>query len=43
MMADQTIARVGPVRTDAYYDVFQMLTGVGLVAFMSTSISGGDA
>ncbi len=34
MMADQTIARVGPVRTEAYLDVLQMLTGVGLVAFM---------
>jgi fumarate reductase subunit C len=34
MMADQTIARVEPVRTEAYLDFFQMLTGVGLVAFM---------
>ena len=34
MMADQTIARVGPVRTEAYLDFLQMLTGVGLVAFM---------
>ncbi len=34
MMADQTIARVQPVRTEAYLDFFQMLTGVGLVAFM---------
>jgi fumarate reductase subunit C len=34
MMADQTIARVEPVRTDAYYDFFQMLTGVALVSFM---------
>ncbi|MGA3114788.1 MAG: succinate dehydrogenase/fumarate reductase cytochrome b subunit, partial [Syntrophobacteraceae bacterium] len=34
MMADQTIARVGPVRTEAYLDLLQMLTGVGLVAFM---------
>jgi len=34
MMADQTIARVEPVRTEAYLDFLQMLTGVGLVAFM---------
>lgn len=34
MMADQSIARVGPVRTEAYLDFLQMLTGVGLVAFM---------
>jgi fumarate reductase subunit C len=34
MMADQSIARVEPVRTEAYLDVLQMLTGVGLVAFM---------
>lgn len=34
MMADQTVARVQPVRTEAYLDFFQMLTGVGLVAFM---------
>jgi succinate dehydrogenase subunit C len=34
MMGDQTIARIGPVRTEAYLDFFQMLTGVGLVAFM---------
>ncbi len=34
MMADQTIARVQPVRTEAYLDFLQMLTGVGLVAFM---------
>jgi fumarate reductase subunit C len=34
MMADQTIARVEPVRTEAYLDSLQMLTGVGLVAFM---------
>jgi len=34
MMADQTISRVEPVRTEAYLDVFQMLTGVALVAFM---------
>ncbi|SPF44892.1 Fumarate reductase cytochrome b subunit [Syntrophobacter sp. SbD1] len=34
MMADQTIARAQPVRTEAYLDLFQMLTGVGLVAFM---------
>ena len=34
MMADQTIARVQPVRTEAYLDFFQMATGVGLVAFM---------
>jgi len=34
MIADQTIARVGPVRTEAYLDFLQMLTGVGLVAFM---------
>ena len=34
MMADQTIARVDPVRTEAYLDFLQMLTGVGLVAFM---------
>ncbi len=34
MMANQTIARVGPVRTEAYLDFLQMLTGVGLVAFM---------
>lgn len=34
MMADETIARVGPVRTEAYLDLFQMLTGVVLVAFM---------
>lgn len=34
MMADQSIARVQPVRTEAYLDVLQMATGVGLVAFM---------
>jgi fumarate reductase subunit C len=34
MMADQSIARVGPVRTEAYLDFLQMLTGVCLVAFM---------
>lgn len=34
MMADETIARTGPVRTEAYLDLFQMLTGVVLVAFM---------
>jgi fumarate reductase subunit C len=34
MMADQTISRVQPVRTEAYLDFLQMLTGVGLVAFM---------
>lgn len=33
-MADRTIARVGPVRTEAYLDLFQMFTGVALVAFM---------
>ena len=36
MMADETMVRVGPVRTEAYLDLFQMLTGVGLVAFMWT-------
>lgn len=38
MMADQTIARGGrgAVRTEAYLDLFQMVTGVGLVAFMWT-------
>ncbi len=36
MIADQTVARVGPVRTEAYLDFLQMLTGVGLVAFMWT-------
>jgi fumarate reductase subunit C len=36
MMAEQSIARVEPVRSDAYYDFFQMLTGVSLVAFMWT-------
>jgi fumarate reductase subunit C len=34
MKADQAFARVEPVRTEAYLDLFQMLTGVGLVAFM---------
>jgi fumarate reductase subunit C len=34
MTAHQSIARVGPVRTEAYLDFLQMLTGVGLVAFM---------
>jgi fumarate reductase subunit C len=34
MMADETIARVGPDRTEAYLDLFQMATGVVLVAFM---------
>lgn len=34
MMADETTPRVGPVRTEAYLDLFQMLTGVVLVAFM---------
>jgi len=34
-MSDQTLAaRVEPVRTDAYLDFFQMLTGVLLVLFM---------
>ncbi len=34
MIADETITRVGPVRSEAYLDLVQMLTGVGLVAFM---------
>jgi fumarate reductase subunit C len=34
MMADQTITRVAPLRTEAYLDVLQMLTGLGLAAFM---------
>lgn len=34
MMADKAIARGGPVRTEAYLDLFQMLTGVVLVSFM---------
>ncbi len=34
-MSDQTlVARVEPVRTEAYLDFFQMLTGVMLVLFM---------
>lgn len=34
MMTDQTAARMEPIRSEAYLDLFQMLTGVGLVAFM---------
>lgn len=34
MLADQSITRREPVRTEAYLDFLQMLTGVGLVAFM---------
>jgi fumarate reductase subunit C len=34
MITEQTVARVEPVRTEAYLDLFQMATGVGLVAFM---------
>lgn len=34
MMADETISRVGPDRTEAYLDLFQMATGIVLVAFM---------
>ena len=34
MITDRTAAPVEPVRTEAYLDLFQMATGVGLVAFM---------
>ena len=34
MITDRTVASVGPVRTEAYLDLLQMATGVGLVAFM---------
>lgn len=34
MTANQEVGLVGPIRTEAYLDVFQMLTGVALVAFM---------
>ncbi|MGC9196805.1 MAG: succinate dehydrogenase/fumarate reductase cytochrome b subunit [Syntrophobacteraceae bacterium] len=34
MIAEETSARGGPVRTEAYLDLFQMLTGIVLVAFM---------
>ncbi len=34
MITDQTVNPAEPVRTEAYLDLLQMLTGVGLVAFM---------
>lgn len=35
MMSDQTaVAQVQPVRTEAYLDFLQMLSGVALVMFM---------
>lgn len=34
MAVNQAIARAAPDRTEAYLDFLQMLTGVGLVAFM---------
>jgi len=34
MMTNQTIVRAAPVKTEAYLDLLQMLTGVGLAAFM---------
>ena len=33
-MANETITRVEPIRTEAYEDLLQMLTGLVLVAFM---------
>lgn len=34
MITDRTAVPVEPIRTEAYLDLFQMATGVGLVAFM---------